>query len=422
MRKSMLTRMLIIFGMCLFIAGCTKSQKADKNPEEYTNFSKVLDMDANNEGKKTIALTDGYTDEALTVVGEDEPGYGTLGVNIKSDQNQVLLCKDPVYDIVYYVNYGIDYYIYRLKDNKSELVVKLPAKRLFCIGGKLYFILESYDIYEFQDINNGAILCYDPVSGEVSKITDDSASTMFVYEDGIYYYVNLKREDLGEGKFIQYRTLYFYSFRTEKREEIKDPYITPYKWKEYHFTYEVEAGEETYERSGKKEKITRTVGIGLETLDKAKRIELPINSMLDHITIVGDNIYCTAASETLEILNINTMEKKEVPLANPYYNDFTICNNMLYVESMLQIDPETGQQRKIEAQNPGEVIHELYTDGNNLYGICGPKEGMQYGVMRRIELEENPENAIVLQNQKGTSYETGGLAYKTLPMGEEQTN
>ena len=66
----------------------------------------------------------------------------TLDVNIKSGSNQILLCNDYENDIVYYINYGRDYFIYRIKDGKSELVVEMPAKSIFHKRGKLYFILE----------------------------------------------------------------------------------------------------------------------------------------------------------------------------------------------------------------------------------------------------------------------------------------
>ena len=63
----------------------------------------------------------------LTVKGTDNPYYCNLEENLKmaftADNEPIYVCKDPVYDITYYVNYGRDNFIYTYRNDKSELVV-----------------------------------------------------------------------------------------------------------------------------------------------------------------------------------------------------------------------------------------------------------------------------------------------------------
>lgn len=73
-------------------------------------------------------------------------------------------------------------------------------------------------------MKDGNIMCYDPVSGDVSIVLDVDAETMSVYEDGIYYKIIkdiIKRDD---GLDVIDKGLYYYSFKTKTIEEITDIY------------------------------------------------------------------------------------------------------------------------------------------------------------------------------------------------------
>ncbi|NLJ96766.1 MAG: hypothetical protein GX321_06395 [Clostridiales bacterium] len=99
------TRLIMIFTLCFFITGCSDSKTSNNYDEleeiniditDNKNISKPLDSEALDFGKDIIILKNALKDDSLVVVGEDEEGYGKLGVNIKEEHNQVLLCRDPV--------------------------------------------------------------------------------------------------------------------------------------------------------------------------------------------------------------------------------------------------------------------------------------------------------------------------------------
>lgn len=422
MKKIQLFRVIAIAGLCLCTASCSKAKISNEKSKEIENISTVINEDTTDAIKAAISMKDGLKDDTLITVRDDEASYGLLRVNIKGEKNQVLLCKDPVYNIVYYVNYGNDYYIYRLKDGKSELVVELPARRLFCVEGKLYFILDTYQIYTPEDMEQGNIFCYDPLSGKVTKIIDKQATTMLVYEDGIYYSIETSGKDLGNGMHIVNRVLYFYSFSTGKSESIDKLYTSLYKWKDYYITtdvVEVEEGDELYDIYGQDEMITRAVGVKLETLDMSKSIKLPIEPQSENYSIVGNKIYSILHNDEILIYDIEAMGTEEIQLAFQCTDDFTIFNGLIYIsQNMLQINPETGVQSKISSENVDEVIYELYTDGDNLYGVCGSKNDTGHGVLKRIIIEDTPENSKVME-MNGIRYETDRLLIHTQPIGEE---
>lgn len=422
MRKKCI--ILLFTYLCLLNTACTNSVKTDNKgstnlPEEVTNISTEYDK---NKDKIEIALKEGLKDETLEANHENDIDYDNeiLGINVKEESNQVLLCKDTVNDIVYYVNYGVDYYIYRIKEGKSELVVELPAKRLFYMEGKLYFILESYNIYNLTLMKDGNIYCYDPISGNVSRLVDTDADTMFVYRDGIYYNVvtNVGLTDEISGRK---KDLYYYSFVTSLVEKIDAKYVTPYKWNDYFVSYEIEElkeDDELYKIYGVDEILTKTVGLKLATLDQSSFIELTDHAQIHDYSIVGNKLYYILEEKTLVIFDIMTKEIKELPLSMESYGDFTILDGMIYLDSLSQLNIETGIQSVI-ASEEGVTVSELYTDGENLYGLCALSNSGGYGVMKRIELKETPENAIMLEQEDGKSLEINRYVFKALPIGGE---
>ncbi len=156
MRKIVLYCLLCVF--ILALGGCKNTEKGQ------AGLSKSVSDNA-------LILQSGKALKGLEAVGEDGPYYCNLAENMigtysyMPEEHPVLVCKDPVYDITYYVNYGRDYYIYAKRGEESECAVEISARDLYCREGVLYFRTEDYDIYEFDSFADGAILTYNPTSG-----------------------------------------------------------------------------------------------------------------------------------------------------------------------------------------------------------------------------------------------------------------
>lgn len=421
MIKTFKIRIFSIICLSIFLSACSSfnvgdtKDNSDDNPKIFKNVSKIIDNSNNSESD--TYLIQGLKDENLVVKGKNDD-YINLSINIK-EENYGLLCNDPVYNILYYINLGVDNFIYRIKDGKSELVLELPAKRLFCMDGKLYFMLETYDTGTINGMVNGNIFCYDPVSGVAKKIIDVNAYKMFVYQDGIYY-LDANTETKSSNGITSWN-MYYYSFLTKNSEKINAKYISLLKWKDYHLAFEVREvdEEEVYQLYGIREKLYQATSMKLETLDQSKSIKLTDAQVSSNYSIAGDKLYYVYDNKSFNICDLETQEIKEIPLAKECDKDFIVLNNgMIYLDSLICINPETGMQSIITPENEAEVLYELYTDGENLYGVVNPPYAKGY--IRRIVIEEDPDNARILTNEDGITYEINRYVYHTLPMGEKE--
>lgn len=215
--------LLVIFVFVLMGAVACKKPMVETTPSgnenaENTGAKELEEIEVKNKeyGSEEILL-EGKKLEQLIVTGADDVYYCNLEENMKkeygSDKAPVLICKDPVYDITYYVNYGRDYYIYAYRNEKAELVVAIPARDLFCKEGELFFIADTYGRYEFSGFAPGNVLKYNPKDGTVTVVVDCSADWMIVYPDGICY------EEVGEmietaGVYRRDEERFFFSFAT----------------------------------------------------------------------------------------------------------------------------------------------------------------------------------------------------------------
>lgn len=383
---------------------------ADDNSDSDTIQLEMTQLEDNEKdyGYIKCALGNGLIDSKLTPVGEDYEGIANLPMNVKNDKNAVLLCKDPVYNIVYYVNYGDDKYIYRLKDGKSELVVKIPACRLFCVKGELYFIVTGYGKYEFEGMSEGNILKYNPLTGEVSVVVDKVVDTMIVYDDGIRYRVIDFFENQGDGiSFFVTSSIFYYSFNNQQDEKIDKIGVSLYEWNDYLVTENIVF----HGNSGKAE------GIKLETNDGQNSISLTDdwNLMNNGFYIVEDKLFYINNENELIIISIGQDKRKVYPLGNENTRDFTMIGDKVYYTSLNCINLEDESQ-SILVSDDELIISELYTDGTQLYGICDYLNGI--ATIRHLIIEEQTELASEVV-EDGIMYELGKYSYRAVKIGEE---
>lgn len=418
--------------LSIFLGACSTSSEVESNQDsknainktldEITNISKPIDNKGVTENTPVVSLKNGMKDEIMKVIGQDYEYYCNLPQNIYGENNEILLCKDPVYNVVYYVNYGEDYYIYRLKDGKSQLVIEIPAKRLFTVNGILYFMVESYHQYGLKDLENGNILKYNPISGEVSIVIKDNASLMFVYQDGIYYRKE-SREELGDGVSTGNIETFYYSFHTKEINQIDNNFMTLYRFKDYFISYEMEEAEpdETLKAIGITDKILRVVSPKLETIDKTQSIILDKLPYITSFYIVDNCIYYLEHSNTLLEYNVESEQIKEIGLGFNVNHGLLVMDNIIYTNHMLSIDRLTGKQQFISTDPllSGKGIRQLYTDGEYIYGIVGNALSEDNsGVMRKIQINKM-DNEVRIEEKNGVKIELDQFQWTTLPMGEE---
>lgn len=333
---------------------------------------------------RRISLLQGKRLEPLDKVGEDGKYYCNLEENLTRiflrlpEEYPVLVCKDPVYDITYYVNYGRDYLIYAKRGDASECVVPIPARDLYCREGILYFRTEDYNLYEFDSFTDGAVLAYNPADGSVEVVIDEPVFEMAVYPDGIFYVISKPsvEEDGSISKTSTQRYKYYYSFADRESKAFGPMTLhTVARWKGYQLVMEFVDEED----------VTKTV-YHLETPDGesagilpglTERLEAHRGKKdlcyLESYHIQGDYIYYID-NETESLLRYDMESGEEITvvrLALPslYARAFIIYNDAVYFGNDIRYSFKEKKQYKVDVKG-NMPIKDFYTDGDHLYVLA----------------------------------------------------
>lgn len=432
---------IIGFTLCIsflaFLAAC----KPEKQPESVPKDDNInpaitevpeewIPVEQKEIEDFVVTMDSGVALPGLTRVGEDDKYYCNVDENLQSDSDgfyPVYVCKDPVYDITYFVNYGRDYLIYAVKDGTAEPAVKIPAKDLYCRNGELYFIADTFSMYTFQGFEQGNILKYNPVNGTVSPVINEAALSMQVYPDRINYIkkdtseipLEIKEKyHLGDDyTWGNLRISYFFSDGTSEElpysvlldrihgfsaKTIKE--VLP-ETSEYVQRLR-EAGEFI-------EGSVITMVTALSFTDESTQLvrELrPYHNIGLRFRVSGDTIFYVNGpkgedEDVLMSLCLTTGESrviKKFEHLNGWFSlgDIILFQGVLY-GCYLRYSLDTDHLSLIKSRLPGRQtsIENYFTDGEELYGI-------EDGMLFRLEEREVPE-----QDQE--SREINGILFKS---------
>ena len=109
---------------------------------------------------------------------------GNLNTNFKSTSFSALICPDYEHDLIYYVNYGKDNYIYQLDDGVSTLLVDKEAHSLQLWDNELYFIEDE----ESSSRKIGSIYCLNLDTKVLRLVQDTNAENLYIDTSGLFYY------------------------------------------------------------------------------------------------------------------------------------------------------------------------------------------------------------------------------------------
>lgn len=320
--------------------------------------------------------------ENLTVVGEDGEYYCNLEENLTrtfarpADDYPVLVCKDPVYDITYYVNYGRDYFVYAKRGDEVEKVLEIPAKDLFCRQGILYFRTGSYDIYEFDSFVDGAVMAYNPVDGSVEVVINEPVYEMAVYPDGIFYVV--KRVTMSEDGTVELSYglwKYYYSFESGETTEYGKAMKTPARWKENQLVIELIKSEGKSNALYKLETPEGEPAGELTNLTEAleaRRTNEKGACYLETYRVQGDCIYYSDSKNNC-FLCYDMMTGEETTVVELgteilYDRAFIIHNGTVYFSNGIKYSFAQDKQYMVKLKGKEAAkIQNFYTDGDDMY-------------------------------------------------------
>ncbi len=374
-------KMVLCF-LCLFcfFSACGKE---DASPNQSTGgVSQKIDDDGFTEEQRENALErKGKVFGELPVVGEEDDIYCNLPENMRDWSSVVPICRDPLYGILYYVDYGGDSMIHAVFNGESELVVGLLGRQLFCRKGKLYFLLDTQNQIAVDGAKDGNILSYNPVDGTIAVVSDGVFDSIMVYQDVIYCRKE-EESSLNNTVDIDY---WFYDFETEElvEQEHQETFSYVYsvaRYGKYFLTklygpYDrsnpVQSIEEFIKNSGVDPSIMSVqVGIELRTLDGEQAALNGLPEELPKGYYVKDGCMIWLDTKGVHYLEIET--GKENIIAADFGNiGGLICDGKLYLKDGGYMDLEQGNlEDSLIVTSAGvelNLLGSLYTDGETVY-------------------------------------------------------
>lgn len=392
-------RLFALMVALLFItAGCNAKQKTEEVTQEPATVAEenaLFHVEEKIEGNFDKKLVKEGKQQGLCEVLEKKNASAQAkynGVNrmhsadLERNQ-QSLFCIDKDTGVVYFINQNQDWYIYRLKEGIAELAVALPAKELWIWDGIVYFMIESYDMYEMKDFTDGDIYAYAPGDGSVTlvyaagKNLGTHINRMTVNEDGIYC----------GGRIIE--TIEFAGNKFQ--EVVNKSYYLPFNGKEvtednYHMT---QAGYGDYllafTRDMESYEIVPVLYNRYNFTEAAKK-ELSIGKS-NLCCIMNDRIYCIS-DFSFVIKNLITEEERRISFKEVLESNgcmavkeingeqvtvsvggFTLTEDYAWVEVagkyLIRIGLKDDEVLCYKLNAKQYSLGTLYTDGENIYAL-----------------------------------------------------
>ena len=330
-----------------------------------------------------------------------------------------LFCLEEKTETIYFVNQNQDNYLYCIKEGIVELAVELPVKEIYPYNGVVYFMLDSYGMYDLGEKKTGDIYKYIPETKEVvlvypaGAIEGSENHKMTVKEQGIYFNYS---ETMGSENGLTKVKVSSYYLPFDSTEPVKDiEKLGKHGWNDYYFSYQFLT-----------EDKSKLADLVLVNRTKGTKDVLSLGIDAFEYCVAGDVLYSTTlGSFVISLTNLSTQEVKKfnfssgVFSANIYMEEekkkvmgegieqirsFTVTEdgNLLWAtdgEYLYQINRKAGNDIAIPfaTADGRRRIEELYTDGHDVYALyaSSPEETPK---MVRFHTQEWP---YVVKRQDG---------------------
>lgn len=404
---------LFFLGLCLTLAACGGKEEENTVPSptqsvEDGGFSEKLNDDG---GAGDGLKLEGKALGELTVVGKEDAVYCNLPENVVNWENAVPLCPDPLYGIFYYVDYGGDFMIHAIYNGESQTVVELPGKRLFCRNGKLYFLLWSYNRFEFEGAASGNIAEYDPVTGKIRILSEKVFNSIVVYQDLIYCQEEEESIEDENGKLLVSSKKWFFFFDTEtfvEQEKSTEPdyILMAQRYGKYFLA-------KTLKEHSDDPNIRFQTGTELRTWDGEKG-KVWDELITNDTSYVKDGNFCWRSGGKFHILDLESEEEQTFPVDEEDINSYIVANGQILGTQnwLLKLEDEKfGTWFSTDERL--DHIFEFYTDGKEVYAIAGHYSSDRNPVLRLVRMKGGVEHLDVVAGGYVTA-----TSFSFLPIGK----
>jgi len=341
--------------------------------------------------------------------------YNAFNQKMEGARSPSLFCVDGTTGIIYFVNQSQDWYIYAIKEEEVTLAVELPAQELTVWEGKLYFIINDYDLYELEGMQSGDIYMYTPETGAVELVyaagekTDEryvDSSELAVNEDGIYFHRTIGMEVMeynGQKYNVLQTEDLLLPFGATEPVEDKLNMTTP-GWREYRFSGGVY--QELVNRSEGRQMDAERKETGIQTRNCAVLEDELFYKIGNDIGIInletGEQTVFALEDEIKEMqeqmdkgletyLNTTITNKEERTL--PGLGEFTVTEDDIWCivgTYMMRINRQNGEVAYYIVEGERQFLEKLYTDGKQIYGayVVDYAGGKKYAVVKILTKKE----------------------------------
>ena len=328
---------------------------------------------------ETIKKTDGLCEQLEQVDASLQAEYNSFNRMLSLDfeldlYGQSLFCIDETTGVIYFSNQARDYYLYRLKDGEVQLAVAMPVKQIYTYQGSVYFMLESYDIYELEEMRSGDIYCYTPMDGtvqlvyEAGKFENSKEHRLTVNENGIYFSYIIEEETS--------RNHYYYYLPFGASEPMEDTEMTTRKgWNNYAFDYGSILKSRTKQEDGTRE----TIQLSNRRIRFCVKGDYLYSAERTYISCLNLKTGEEIKYDFLEVIKEHYTQKEIENVGYRLIEAFTVTETDIWAYGgmiLYRLNLETKELsycricKDKNAQQPFYEIRELYTDGEQLYVTC----------------------------------------------------
>lgn len=422
---------IVLVGAAACKQTMTETESGEKgNTESVGDESEEIAVHKTEYGAEELHLK-GKKLELPTVMGTEHEFYCNLEENMKIECNMemvpVLVCRDPVYGITYYVNYGRDNFIYAYRDGEKELAVAISARDLYCRKGELYFIADSDGQYQFSGFAQGNILKYNPADGTVVVVEECNADGMVVYQDGICYRITGEIKQY-EGLYTVKEERFFLSFATGESTAFPKNVDKLRRWNGYLLQMQMGVREISESDPLVQKMLAQgytIAGVGgvdaINLVDMQGNIQETWQNVKDfpkECWVNGDSVYYVEQRETdgetgnrcvLRRYDTQTGMHEDVAVldypTNLLLSDIMIHQGIVYFGNGLRVTIDQGTQCYMQSADSSAVkFGSFFTDGEKLFCVSNGK---------LWRLEERPETPIAVREfVDGVPLEIGTYVYR----------
>lgn len=279
-----------------------------------------------------------------------EPAGNSFENSKGMNELSYMVCYDEKNQCTYYVNFGIDDYIYQRKDNETTLLIPKKVRYLQLWDNKLYFVNAT------GSLTTGDICCYDLSSKQLTKLVEGEMGHLYIDNDGFIFSESEYNEADGTAD------VYTKKLNHDAVTPVPCEAYNLYKYKDYVMQFN--------EHSEMVEMVNRKTGEASPLFSYEYVTAYRVYGSYVIVRDLDILLVMDLLTGTKMIYDVSTLKCYDKSL---HIRDYIVKDHILYATTeisdiIVSIDLVTGTMKKVQNMNKtGSSIDELYMAGDKIF-------------------------------------------------------